>query len=163
MTKPDRISILQNMPVFGGIKRDIVEMILSNAEIMKLKKGEYFFKEEDDADCFFVLEKGKAIVVKEHLGHEYYLTTFMPGDCFGEMALIDLSPRSASIKATEDCRALKITTSMISNIYHSDVEQYTMIQMNMGREVSRRLRDTDKLLFENLLENNRVSRIFEIE
>lgn len=163
MKKPDRIEILQNMPVFGGIRRDIVELILSKAEIIKLKKGEYFFKEDDDADCFFVLEKGQAIVIKEHMNHEYYLKKFMPGDCFGEMALIDLSPRSATVKATEDCLAIKLTTQIISSIYKTDIEQFTMIQMNMGREVSRRLRETDKLLFENLLENNRVSRIFDME
>lgn len=163
MTKPDRIEVLQNMPVFGGIKRKIVEMILDKAEIIKLQKGDYFFKEDDDADCFFVLEKGHAIVIKEHMNHEYYLKKFSPGDCFGEMALIDLSPRSASVKATEQCRAIKLTIQIISDIYDTDIEQFTMIQMNMGREVSRRLRETDKLLFENLMENNRVSRIFDIE
>ena len=69
------------------------------------------------------------------------------GDCFGEMALIDLSPRSASAVALESSEALQITPSMLFELYRHDIEQFTLIQMNMGRELSRRLRRMDELLF----------------
>ena len=69
------------------------------------------------------------------------------GDCFGEMALIDLFPRSASALAVERCEALAITPSVLHQIYQHDLEQFTMLQMNLGRELSRRLRRIDDLLF----------------
>jgi CRP-like cAMP-binding protein len=62
------------------------------------------------------------------------------------MSLIDFSPRSASVRAVEDCTALQISAACISQIYEKDLEQFAMIEMNMGREVSRRLRESDAAL-----------------
>jgi CRP-like cAMP-binding protein len=73
------------------------------------------------------------------------------GDCFGEMALVDLFPRSASALAVETCAALQITPSILQEIYQHDLEQFTLLQMNMGREISRRLREVDELLFRTLM------------
>ena len=70
-----------------------------------------------------------------------------PGDCFGEMSLLDLFPRSASIRAEEDCRAIRITSDNLLRLFERDPAQFALIQMNIGREISRRLRHTDELLF----------------
>jgi CRP/FNR family cyclic AMP-dependent transcriptional regulator len=67
------------------------------------------------------------------------------GDCFGEMALIDLNPRSASVVAVEDCIALEISHQALYVLYEHYLEQFTLIQMNL-REVSRRLRALDERL-----------------
>ena len=72
---------------------------------------------------------------------------FVPGDCFGEMALMDLFPRSASIRALADCTAIELTPDDLMRLYEHDLEQFTLVQMNIGREVCRRLRATDELLF----------------
>jgi CRP-like cAMP-binding protein len=74
-----------------------------------------------------------------------------PGDCFGEMALMDLFPRSASVIARDDCRALEIAAGDLLDLYEHDVEQFALVQMNMGREVCRRLRATDELLFRAMM------------
>jgi CRP-like cAMP-binding protein len=72
---------------------------------------------------------------------------FGPGDCFGEMALMDLFPRSASIRALVDSTAIELTPDDLLRLYDHDLEQFTLVQMNIGREVCRRLRATDELLF----------------
>ena len=69
------------------------------------------------------------------------------GDCFGEMALMDLVPRSASVRAVEHCVAIELATAHLHGLYKHDAEQFALIQMNIGREVCRRLRITDDLLF----------------
>ena len=63
------------------------------------------------------------------------------------MALLDLSPRSASVRADEDCSAIRITPDNLLRLFEHDAEQFALIQMNIGREISRRLRITDELLF----------------
>jgi len=142
-----RIELLQRMPVFGGIRADILEFLLPRCPIVEVRAGAFFFRENDAADSMFVVEAGKVAVLKSWRNEEYLLHTLGPGDCFGEMALMDLMPRSASVRAIDDCRAIQLSAANLYHVYEKDLEQFAMIQMNMGREVSRRLREADERLF----------------
>jgi CRP-like cAMP-binding protein len=64
------------------------------------------------------------------------------------MALIEMGARSASIQAAEDCTAMELSIDSLHELYQHDLEQFTIIQMNMSREVCRRLRKADDLLFQ---------------
>jgi len=63
------------------------------------------------------------------------------------MAVIDNGPRSASVRAIQDCVAINISAANLYRIYAQDLKQFALIQMNMGREVCRRLREADNMLF----------------
>ena len=121
-------------------------MILNVAPVAFVEAGDYFFREGDMADSMFVLEAGKAAVCKGAAGHECVLRYLNRGDCFGEMSLMDFSPRSASVRALENCTALQISAACMAQVYERDLEQFAMMEMNMGREVSRRLRERDASL-----------------
>ena len=142
-----RIELLQRMPVFGGIQADVLQFLLDNCPIVAVPAGHFFFRQNDAADSMFVLETGKAAVLKSWQGGESLLRTLESGDCFGEMALIDLQPRSASVRALEDCAAIRLSAASLYELYARNLEQFAMIQMNLGREISRRLRDADERLF----------------
>ena len=142
-----RISLLQSMPIFGGIRTDVLQFLLGVCPVVSVPTNEFFFHEHDQADSMFVLEAGKAAVLKSWLGKEYFLRTLKEGDCFGEMAVMDLLPRSASVRAIEDCTAIRLSAANLYRIYAQDLKQFALIQMNMGREVSRRLRESDNRLF----------------
>jgi CRP-like cAMP-binding protein len=86
-------------------------------------------------------------VLKSCRGQEYVLSILKEGDCFGEMAVMDLGPRSASVRAVEDCTAIHISAATLYQVYEQDLKQFALIQMNMGREVCRRLREADNRLF----------------
>jgi CRP-like cAMP-binding protein len=109
--------------------------------------GAFFFREGDPATCMYVLEAGRVSVSKSWQGHALLLRELATGDCFGEMALIDLAPRSASVRADADCRAIELTPANLYRLFEHDAAQFALIQMNIGRELSRRLRATDALLF----------------
>jgi CRP/FNR family cyclic AMP-dependent transcriptional regulator len=141
-----RIERLQGVSVFGGIRDDIVGFVLGRAPVVSIAKGDCFFREGDPADCMYLLESGRAVVVKSEADRSYLLRRLARGDCFGEMSLMDLSPRSASVRALDDCTALQISAACLFEVYQKDVEQFAMIEMNMGREVSRRLRESDAAL-----------------
>ena len=142
-----RIELLQGMPIFGAIREDVLRSLLEQANVVAVPAGGYFFREGDDARAMFVLEAGRAAVLKGWQGRKYKLHEFHRGDCFGEMALMDLMPRSASVKALEDCSAIELRPDHLMRLFELDLEQFALIQMNMGREVSRRLRATDERLF----------------
>ena len=63
------------------------------------------------------------------------------------MAVMDHCARSASVRAVEDCSAIQISAATLYRVYALDLKQFALIQMNMGREVCRRLRDADERLF----------------
>lgn len=145
--QPTHIEMLQRMPVFGAIRDDALQLLLDRARSVHVPAGGFFFHEGDPASSMFVLETGRVAVTKAWQGRDYVLHNLADGDCFGEMALMDLCPRSASVRAEEDCQALELSADDLLALYESDAEQFTLVQMNIGREVCRRLRATDELLF----------------
>jgi len=141
------MGLLQQMPIFGAIDDDALSFLLDPVPSITVPKGEYFFRENDPADSMYVLESGRVAVLKEWAGREMLLRHLDAGDCFGEMALLDLFPRSASVRAESECRAIALTPDHLYRLYEHDVKQFAVIQMNIGREMSRRLRDADDQLF----------------
>jgi len=67
------------------------------------------------------------------------------GDVFGEMELIDMQRRSATVRAMEPVSVLALSNGDMLRIYESDMPTFTLIVMNLARELSRRLRNLDTL------------------
>ena len=147
MTHPT-LSLLQQMPIFGGIGDEALALLLEHTREISVKNGDYFFREGDRAVSMFVLESGRVAILKSWQGQEYLLSHLEMGDCFGEMALIDLSPRSASVRAAVDCQAIELTTADLYELYQKDSTSFAMIHMNLERELSRRLRESNEQLFQ---------------
>jgi CRP/FNR family transcriptional regulator, cyclic AMP receptor protein len=142
-----RIELLQRMPIFGGIRADTLQFLLGFCPIVSVPTNEFFFREDQQGDSMFVLEVGKAAVLKSWHGEDHFLQILKEGDCFGEMAVMDHCPRSASVRAVEDCIAIHISAAHLYQVYAQDLKQFALIQMNMGREVCRRLREANSRLF----------------
>jgi len=142
------LELLQTMPIFGAITDDTLKFLLERSKQVRVDKDDYFFRENDQGSSMFVLEQGRVAVLKSWVGQSKVLAYLDSGDCFGEMALIEMCPRSASIQATEDCTAIELSMDDLHELYQHDLEQFTIIQMNTSREVSRRLRRADDLLFQ---------------
>jgi len=142
-----RVELLQQMPIFGGGDAAALQLLLEPVPSVTVSAGAFFFRERDPADCMYVLECGRVAVLKDWGGRELLLRHLGVGDCFGEMALLDLFPRSASVRALDDCRAIALTPAHLSQLFEHSAEQFALVQMNIAREMSRRLRDADEQLF----------------
>jgi CRP-like cAMP-binding protein len=145
---PLPIELLQRMPVFGAIREDTLHFLLDQAAEVQVEPDHFFFHEGDRAESMFVLEAGEVAVLKGWRGHELLVHSLRAGDCFGEMALLDLFPRSASVRAETSCKAIEFGCADLYRLFERDAEQFVLIQMNIGREISRRLRLVDDLLFQ---------------
>jgi CRP/FNR family cyclic AMP-dependent transcriptional regulator len=142
-----QIERLQHTPIFGALRADTLEFLLAGTKRVEVGAGAYFFREGEPAEGMFVLESGRVVVLKGWQGAELAMRELDPGDCFGEMALLDLHPRSASIRALADCSARALGPAALLDLFERDAEQFALIQMNIGREICRRLRLTDDMLF----------------
>ncbi len=147
------------MPVFGGLKSVTLDFFLSESEIVTKMPGEYFFHENDKGDSLYIIQHGKIQVVKNWEGENYILCTLQNGDCFGEMELIDIVARSASIIALEETETIRLRLKTIYTLLQKDMEDFTMIMMNMGREVSRRLRVADELLLKEKVASGKLKKL----
>jgi len=144
---PSRVAALQTMPIFGGVRDEVLAGFVDGAATVSVAAGGFFFREGDKADSMYVLETGKVALIKDWAGAPQLLAELGAGDCFGEMALLDLFPRSASVQALQPCVAIELTTRSLYQLYQTHVDQFALIQMNIARELSRRLRCADEQLF----------------
>ena len=145
--QPTRIEALQAMPIFGGIHDDVLAGFVDAATTVAVVEGEYFFHEGDKAESMFVLETGEVSLLKHWEGEPHVLARLYAGDCFGEMALLDLFPRSASVLALVPCTAIELSARSLYQLCQTNIQQFALIQMNIARELSRRLRAADERLF----------------
>jgi len=152
----ERIEVLQNTPIFGGIREDILKLVLDDATEVSLPEGDFLFEENDPGDTMYVLEEGQVVILKLFEKIHYRLNYLGEGDCIGEMSLIDLGPRSASVLAMTDCKAIALKNGVLLKVYEKDLEQFAMIQMNMGRELSRRLRVANEALYRELIKSKQI-------
>ena len=139
---------LQQMPIFGGISDEALQFLLARTSTVHVAAGDYFFHEGDLADALYVLEEGKVSITKCWENKDCLISYLTEGDCFGEMALIDLCPRSATVCAVEDCSAIELSMGALHELYQLDPTQFAMIQMNLARELSRRLREVNDRLIQ---------------
>ncbi|MCG6971338.1 MAG: cyclic nucleotide-binding domain-containing protein [Gammaproteobacteria bacterium] len=144
----ERIEWLQSMPIFGAVDTAVLTYLLQSSRFRQIKQGDYFFREGDLADSMFVLDQGIVAVYRNWQGRDFKLRDLHPGDCFGEMALLDCQPRSASVIAQEDATAMEIDSAQLAEIYEQFPDQFVLIHMNMAREICRRLCAADQRLFE---------------
>ena len=140
----ERRDLLTSLLFFREFSDDEVDEVVHTAHWMHFNPGEAVISEGEIDNSFFIIARGKAEVMKEGI----CLGVLRKGDCFGEMALIDMQPRSASVKAESNCKAIEVPSNSLRALYKKDLEQYAMIMMNLGREVSRRLRVADDCLFQ---------------
>ena len=142
------------MPLFGGLTESSLNYLMDRSRIECFEPGDWLFQETDSSDCMYVLEKGMVSIYKEFEGKSYELNKLGVGDCVGEMSLLDLRPRSASVKVLTSCRAIYISAALLHKFHRHDLSQFTMLNLNMAREVVRRLRTADHELFRLRLQLN---------
>jgi CRP-like cAMP-binding protein len=79
-------------------------------------------------------------------GMEARVAVLGPGDWFGEMSIVDIQPRSATVRALAPARLIRLSAADLDALYRHDVRSYAIIVLNLARELSRRLRVADGIL-----------------
>ena len=109
--------------------------------------GEIAFREGDPGREMFVLLSGELEVLKKsRRGRDTRVAILGPSDCFGEMSVIDLQPRSATLRALAPTRLLRVSAEDLDLLYRTDLKSYALLVLNIARDLSRRLRVADGLV-----------------
>jgi CRP-like cAMP-binding protein len=151
------IEKLREIALFGALSDDVLTHLARSLKQLTALPGEMVFREGELAHEMFVLLDGEVEVVKKsRAGREHRIALLGPGDCFGEMSLIDMQARSATVRSVAPSRLLRISSEDMDALYRHDLKSYALITLNIARDLSRRLRVTDGILAEftaNVLED----------
>lgn len=81
------------------------------SEIQKtFRSGDIVMRQGTEGDCAYIIESGRVeIIIEQQDGTQHVVGTRGPGAMIGEMAIVDNSPRTATIRALEDCELLEIS------------------------------------------------------
>lgn len=149
MDTPSELELLATLPIFGGLSDDELGKVLEVCSERAVAEGEVVLREGEPASACYVIRRGRVEVVANLDGEApCRLAELDTGDCFGEMALIDVEPRSASVRALEPTELLRLDRGSFLQLQSWSLQTYTLIVLNMAREISRRLRQADARIVE---------------
>lgn len=138
---------LRDIALFGALSDDVLDHLSHALKTVRFAPGDTVFREGDPAKELFVVLDGEFEVFKKsRRGRDMRVAILGPNDCFGEMSLIDMQNRSATVRAVAPGRALRMSTEDMDRLYRLDLKAYTLIVLNIARDLSRRLRVTDSIL-----------------
>ncbi|MBI2306344.1 MAG: Crp/Fnr family transcriptional regulator [Rhodocyclales bacterium] len=133
--------LLRTIPLFHGVQDPQLEQIARAATPRKVGRGTAIVRAGDVTDSLYILISGSARVLNsDEEGREVILCILGPGDFFGEMGLIDGSPRSADVVAAEACELLVISKTDFLCCLQENFE----IALNIMKCLVVRLRDADR-------------------
>ena len=95
----------------------------------------------------FLVREGEVVVCRDNEeGRRMKMIRMGPGEFFGEMTLIDIQKRSATVVAQKPSLLFSLSNRDLYTLYQEDVAGYVMVLQNICRELSRRLRVTNQRL-----------------
>ena len=141
-------------PLFVGMLDDELKKIAEIVEIEEYAPGDEIIREGEIGDALYVIESGEVEIIKQvsgagtkkiaTLSGEISLISQHEGGFFGEMALLDTEPRSATVRAESQTVVYKLSSTVLNELYSRNRDLQLIMVTNIARILSRRLRATSK-------------------
>ncbi len=146
LNRPDALELRQ-IGLFGALSDEVLVHLANTLDVFEFGTGARVFSEGDDGRELFVVLQGELEVLKRgHRGGEARVAMLGPHDWFGDMSVLDIQPRSASVRSLAPTRLLRLSAADLDQLYRHDLKSYAVVVLNLAREVSRRLRVADGIL-----------------
>ena len=140
-----RIPLLQNVP------EDALSQLTRSLRRRIYHRGEVIFHQGDPGDTLHLVRNGRVkVVIPAETGDEVLLAILGPGHCFGELALLDGEPRSASVVAMESVETLTLGRQDFLTFVRSNPETAERLLQNLARIIRRVNEDVADLAFLDL-------------
>ena len=134
--------MLQKYSLFGGLEEEQIESILPLMKSESFNSDEFIIIEGKPNDKIYFIIEGQISVTKKNV----FLARFSEGEAFGEIEVLDVMPAVASIKSLSPVKLLSISNKTLREIYKIDIKIFSLLIMNLARDLSRRMRKMDEKL-----------------
>src|SRR5438034_2485665 len=111
-----RQSFLYQFSNFGRLPTPVLRSMIDKLKPVTFEKGNLIIREGDDAGPLFILQKGRARAFSGVDGGERNLAFYREGDFFGELSILNGSPRAASVQAFTDCQLLSLEPKSVQEL-----------------------------------------------
>lgn len=139
------IDILKEVPLFQELSSKELQKLIKTMYLRKYYKEEIIFKEREPGAGMYVIVSGQVkILLKSFLGKEEEITLLNKGDFFGELALLDEFPRSATAKATEYTELLSFFRADLLGLIKKEASLASKILFQLSKVIGLRLREANK-------------------
>ena len=147
---PMTLEALRSVPLFASLDDEDASALRELLDLEVRPAGSVLFRKGDMGGAMYLIEGGRVrIHVRDEDGDEVTLAELTAGDFFGEMALLDGKPRSATATVTEDARLAVLSRQH----FHEFVSRNTEVALSMLGAITERLRQTDEMLRQRVTRN----------
>jgi len=145
----DVVDVLANIHLFRGLAPEGLRRIAAIAREESFPRNAVIFREGEVGDKLYLILDGKVRISREVPGMgEEALAVLGPGQMFGEMALLDESPRSADANVHDRCTLLAVPKDGFDDLLFLNKDLAYEVLWSIVRMLLKRLRETnDKLTF----------------
>jgi CRP-like cAMP-binding protein len=133
-------SHLRKHSFFGGLLDDQIEAVVPLMQVESFKEGDYIIHEGQPNDRIYFILEGRAEALKKDMR----LFVFEEGTTFGEMEVLDIMAAEASIRCLAPTRVMSLSNRALHGLSKSDLKIFSILVMNLARDISRRLRSMNK-------------------
>ena len=137
-------AFLQRQALFGGFNDADLDVVMPLMARETFAAGVCIVREGETGDRLYFIESGRVEVFKQTGEGERRISEMGAGEEFGEMELIDIHPRSATVRAVEPVETLSLRNRDLLRLYHEHVEIFSRLLLNLAREISRRFRRAEE-------------------
>ena len=139
---------LAAIPFFAGLDRDALERLAGSMRSRRFRRGEVIFHLGDPGDALFVIVSGDVkISLPSETGEEAILATLGGGDVFGELALLDGAPRSASATALTATEAVVLPRDRFRELIATEAGVRDALLASIAGELRRLTTHVEELHF----------------
>jgi CRP-like cAMP-binding protein len=142
---------LAKFTVFAELGADELHVLLEQSAIESYRAGERIINAGDIGHCMYVILRGNVRVTVKRGDGEIELASLSAGDFFGEVALVDDGPRSASVTAIDPCELLCITRTTLGVLAGLQPGAAIQLLAAIGRNLVARLRKGNQKYIDLLL------------
>lgn len=137
-------SAIRNVPIFEQLSKKEIAAVEKLVHTRTYETNETIFSEKDPGGGMYIVMEGNVSIVKNQGGsHEQKLATLEHGDFFGEIALLDESPRTATAVSVGDSKILGFYRTDLYELVERRPKLAVKIIVNLARVVSERLRHSN--------------------
>lgn len=149
VSSPELKAFRTDTPFFGGLSDATLDLLISMLTERQFEAGATVVAEGDSGQSMYIVRSGELAVRKlGRSGRMLDLNRLGPGDFFGEMTIIGVQNRSATLVAQSSIVLYELTTRNLYAFYKADIHAYAMVMQSINRELCRRLRRADDRLAE---------------